>query len=68
VLLSNSVSVPIDNIIFSVGAFGALPFLQDHFLTLPWAVVWEIFIFNLIIKYGMTLLSLPLIYLSPNQK
>ncbi len=68
VLLSNSVSVPIDNIIFAVGAFGALPFLQNHFLTLPWAVVWEIFIFNLIIKYGMTLLSLPLIYLSPNQK
>ncbi|GJM40225.1 MAG: transporter [Ardenticatenaceae bacterium] len=68
VLLSNSVSVPIDNVIFAVGAFGALPFLQDHFLTLPWAVVWQIFVFNLIIKYGMTLISLPLIYLSPNNK
>jgi queuosine precursor transporter len=64
VLLSNSVSVPIDNVIFAVGAFGALPFLQDHFLTLPWAVVWQIFVFNLIIKYGVTLLSLPLIYIS----
>ncbi|HKJ28243.1 MAG TPA: queuosine precursor transporter [Anaerolineales bacterium] len=58
VLVSNSVSVPIDNIIFAVGAFA---------FTLPWAVVWDIFIFNLIIKYGITLVSMPLIYLSPNQ-
>ncbi len=65
VLLSNSISVPVDNLIFAVGAFGALPFLQDHFLTLPWNVVWQIFVFNLIVKYGMTLISLPLIYLSP---
>ncbi len=68
VLLSNSISVPIDNLIFAVGAFGALPFLQDHFLTLPWATVGQIFIFNLIVKYGMTLLSLPLIYLSPKNE
>jgi uncharacterized integral membrane protein (TIGR00697 family) len=58
VLVSNSVSVPIDNILFAVGAFA---------FTLPWSVVWDIFIFNLIIKYGITLVSLPLIYLSPNQ-
>ena len=50
VLLSNSISVPIDNLIFAVGAFGALPFLQDHFLTLPWVVVGEIFVFNLICR------------------
>ncbi len=56
VLVSNSVSVPIDNAIFSVGAFG---------WALPWSVVWEIFLFNLLVKYGMTLLSLPLIYLTP---
>ena len=66
VLVSNSVSVPIDNIIFSVGAFGALPGLQDHFLTLPWAIVWQIFVFNLIVKFGITLLSMPLIYASPD--
>ncbi|WP_420644463.1 queuosine precursor transporter [Candidatus Leptofilum sp.] len=65
VLFSNSISVPIDNVIFAVGAFGPLPFLQDHFLTLPWAVVWQIFVFNLVVKYGMTLISLPLIYLTP---
>ncbi len=67
VLVSNSVSVPIDNVIFAVGAFGALPFLQDHFLTLPWAVVGEIFLFNLVVKFGVTLLSLPFIYLSPDR-
>lgn len=66
-LISNSISVPVDNLIFAVGAFGALPYLQDHFLTLPWAVVWQIFVFNLIVKYGMTLISLPLIYLSPKK-
>ena len=58
VLVSNSVSVPIDNIIFAVGAFGYY---------LPWTVVWEIFLINLLVKYGITLLSLPLIYLAPDQ-
>ncbi|RPI20385.1 MAG: VUT family protein, partial [Chloroflexota bacterium] len=58
VLLSNGVSVPIDNLIFSAGAFG---------WTLPWNVVWQIFIFNLLVKYGMTLLSLPLIYAAPDR-
>ena len=58
VLTSNSLSVPVDNIIFAVGAFG---------FYLPWAVVGEIFLFNLIMKYGITLLSLPLIYLAPDQ-
>ena len=53
VLLSNGISVPIDNLIFSVGAFG---------WTLPWEVVWQIFLFNLLIKYAVTLVSLPLIY------
>jgi uncharacterized integral membrane protein (TIGR00697 family) len=56
VLTSNSLSVPVDNIIFAVGAFG---------WALPWPVVWEIFVFNLMVKYGITLLSLPLIYLTP---
>lgn len=55
VLVSNSVSVPIDNLIFAFGAFA---------LTLPMAVIWQIFIWNLLVKYGMTLLSLPLIYIS----
>lgn len=55
VLLSNAVSIPIDNLIFAIGAFGGI---------LPWSVVWQIFIFNLLIKFGVTLVSLPLIYVS----
>jgi uncharacterized integral membrane protein (TIGR00697 family) len=54
VLLSNGLSVPTDNLIFAVGAFA---------WNLPWPTVWQIFFFNLWVKYGMTLVSLPLIYL-----
>ncbi len=53
VLVSNSVSVPVDNLIFALGAFAGI---------LPWSVVWQIFLFNLILKFGVTLISLPLIY------
>ena len=59
VLVSNSVSVPVDNLIFAVGAFG---------FTLPWNIVWEIFLVNLLVKYGVTLVSLPLIYLVPGRR
>ncbi|MEZ4736255.1 MAG: queuosine precursor transporter [Caldilineaceae bacterium] len=58
VLTSNSVSIPVDNVIFAVGAFGWV---------LPWPVVWEIFLFNLIVKYAVTLVSLPLIYVAPDR-
>jgi hypothetical protein len=54
VLISNSVSVPIDNAIFAVGAFG---------FSLPWATVKDIFFVNLFVKFAVTLLSIPLIYL-----
>lgn len=59
VLLSNSVSVPVDNVIFAVGAFG---------FNLPWPVVWDIFLINLLVKYGVTILSLPLIYVTPQEQ
>lgn len=65
VLISNGVSVPIDNILFAVIAFA--PFTLFGTEGLPWAVVWEIFIFNLYVKFGVTLVSLPLIYLSPDR-
>ena len=55
VLISNGVSVPLDNLIFSVGAFGWI---------LPWNVVGQIFLFNLLVKYAITLVSLPLIYVT----
>ena len=66
VAVSNAVSVPLDNVIFAVGAFGALPGLQDHALTLPWATVWEIFWVNLTVKALVSAASLPLIYVSPD--
>lgn len=55
VLVSNSVSVPVDNLIFAVGAFAGI---------LPWSVIWEIFLFNLFLKYAVTLVSMPLIYVT----
>jgi hypothetical protein len=59
VLVSNSVSVPVDNLVFAIGAFA---------ITLPWNVVGQIFLVNLIVKYGMTILSIPLIYLTPKEE
>lgn len=59
VLTSNSISVLLDNFIFATVAFGGV---------LPWTVVGEIFLFNLIVKYAMTLISLPLIYIVPDRK
>ncbi|HMG42969.1 MAG TPA: queuosine precursor transporter [Acidimicrobiales bacterium] len=67
VAVSNAVSVPIDNVVFVVGAFGAIPFMADHALTLPWAAVWDIFVVNLTIKAVVSGLSLPFIYLTPDR-
>lgn len=67
VLASNAVSVPLDNVIFAIGAFGALPGLKHHALTLPWDVVWDIFLVNLTIKALVSVCSVPLIYLSPDR-
>jgi hypothetical protein len=64
VAVSNAVSVPIDNAVFAVAAFGALPFLADDALTLPWAAVWDVFLVNLVVKGAVSAVSLPLIYLS----
>jgi uncharacterized integral membrane protein (TIGR00697 family) len=54
VLASNSISIPVDSLIFCWGAFG---------LALPHAVVWSIFFSNLIVKGAVMLISLPGIYL-----
>jgi uncharacterized integral membrane protein (TIGR00697 family) len=57
VLVSNSVSIPIDNAVFTFGAFA---------FALPWPVIWQIFAMNLIVKFSITLFSLPMIYLTPD--
>jgi len=54
VLASNSVSIPIDNAVFCVGAFAG---------TYAWDIVWQIFLFNFAVKYLISLFSIPLIYL-----
>jgi uncharacterized PurR-regulated membrane protein YhhQ (DUF165 family) len=56
VLVSNSVSVPLDSLVFCWLAFGG---------ALPNAVVWSIVVSNLLVKGATTLISLPAIYLVP---
>ena len=53
VLTSNSVSIPLDSILFSWIAFGGV---------LPAQIVWSIVLSNIIIKFVLTLFSLPGIY------
>ena len=67
VLVSNSVSIPIDSFVFAVLAFAPLPGLEDHFLSVSWHVVWQIFLFNMMVKYAVTLVSMPLIYATPDR-
>jgi len=56
VLISNSVSVPLDSLAFCWLAFGGV---------LPNAVVWSIVVSNVLVKGATTLVSLPAIYLVP---
>ena len=58
VLFSNSISVPIDNVVFALGAFA---------WTLPWGVVWDVFTVNLVVKGLVTVASFPLIYLTADR-
>ena len=58
VLLSNCVSIPLDNLIFSLGAFAGV---------LPIGVVWQIFLFNLAVKAIVGIAGVPLIYAIPNR-
>lgn len=67
VAVSNGVAVPLDNVIFVVFAFGAIPFMGDHPLTLPWDAVWDIFWVNMAVKGLVTVASIPLIYLTPDR-
>ncbi len=54
VLVSNTVSVPLDSLVFCWGAFGG---------AYPTATVWSIFLANLLTKGAVTLITLPGIYL-----
>jgi hypothetical protein len=59
VLISNGLSVPLDSLIFSWGAFGG---------RYANATVWSIFLSNVIVKGVITLVSLPGIYLVPGTR
>lgn len=59
VLASNGISIPVDNLVFAVAAFG---------WTLPWHTVVEIFLFNLAVKAIVGIAGMPLIYLVPGEK
>ena len=65
VLVSNAVSVPVDNAIFALGAFASLPFLRHG--ALEWGTVRDIFLVNLVLKSLVSIASLPLIYLVPDR-
>jgi len=57
VLVSNSISVPVDSLVFSWGAFGG---------RYASGTVWSIFLSNVLVKGAVTLVSLPGIYLVPD--
>ncbi len=54
VLVSNAVSVPVDSLLFAFIAF---------YGTIPLIAVWQIFIGNVIVKFAITLVSIPMIYI-----
>lgn len=59
VLISNAFSIPVDNLLFVVIAFyGALPF----------EALVGIFVFNFFVKYAVTIVSVPMIYLVKENK
>ena len=59
VLVSNSVSIPLDSLVFVVLAFGG---------TMPIAVLGQIVVANILLKMAATLISLPWIYLVPDRR
>ncbi|CAN5238461.1 hypothetical protein BH20ACT3_BH20ACT3_12730 [soil metagenome] len=61
VLVSNGLSLPVDNALFAVLAFASLPMLRSD--ALGWATVWDIFLVNLVVKFAVSVVSVPMIYL-----
>lgn len=59
VLVSNSVSIPLDSLVFVVLAFGG---------TMPMAVLGQIVVANILLKMAATVISLPWIYLVPDRR
>ena len=59
VLISNAFSIPVDNLLFvAIAFYGALPF----------EALVGIFVFNFFVKYAVTIVSVPMIYLVKENK
>ena len=59
VLISNAFSIPVDNLLFvAIAFYGALPF----------EALVGIFVFNFFVKYAVTIISVPMIYLVKENK
>ncbi|SFM49646.1 queuosine precursor transporter [Thermodesulforhabdus norvegica] len=56
VMVSNGLSIPVDNAIFAFGAFWGI---------VPADVIGQIWLMNLFVKYLITLVSVPMIYFVP---
>ncbi|MGI8937050.1 MAG: queuosine precursor transporter [Iamia sp.] len=65
VLVSNAISLPVDNLVFALGAFAPISMLGTD--GLPWATVWSIFWINLWVKALVSAASMPLIYLTKDR-
>ena len=59
VLISNAFSIPVDNFLFVIVAFWGI---------LPIDALIGIFIFNFFVKYAVTIISVPMIYLVKEKK
>ena len=59
VLISNAFSIPIDNFLFVIIAFWGVLTIEDLI---------EIFTFNFFVKYAVTIISVPLIYLAKDKR
>jgi uncharacterized integral membrane protein (TIGR00697 family) len=66
VLVSNAISVPVDNLIFALGAFAPITLLGTD--GLPWATVGSIFWVNLWVKGLVSVASVPLIYVTRDRR
>ena len=58
VLISNAFSIPVDNFLFVIIAFWGVLTIEDLI---------EIFTFNFFVKYAVTIISVPLIYLAKDK-
>ncbi|CAN5525344.1 hypothetical protein BH24ACT4_BH24ACT4_05170 [soil metagenome] len=65
VLVSNAISLPVDNLVFALGAFAPISMLGTD--GLPWATVWSIFWINLWVKALVSAASMPLIYVTKDR-